>query len=1196
MSNPAFDLIGLTALRADPRFSGLDGSGVTVAVIDTGLDFTHPLLQGNYLAGYDFIDNDNTPNDLRDHGTHVSGTVGATDPNIGVAPDVGLIGLKVFGAQGGATNSDIEEALDWVLDHRVQYNIVAVNMSLGAGFFTNPAQASGQIFVDDIERLEQAGITVVAAGGNSYKGNEYPNFGSPAIVSTIAVGAVWEDGSVSNISWGSGAVDYTTGADRITSFSQRLQAPNTLFAPGALILSTVPGGGLEQMGGTSMASPMVAGAVAVLQEAALQFGGRLLTPAEVVDILESTAHTIFDGDDENDNVVNTQLNYPRLDIYAAVNEVVHRFSVIAPAPGNGVGDANGTLIGAVTGPALDGSAVTSFYGQIGTDGAATTVGPSDVDMFAFTVAVPGTVTIETSADPNGPGAFDTQLRLFNSNGTEIGFDDDSGEGNFSLLQSALPTGTYYVGVSGYNNRNYDPNVAGSGVAGATGAYQLKFSLASGDPNGLIGGAVAVNLGNNREPLLFQGSIGFDYGQPVGAGDVDIFRIVVPDDGRLVVDIDTPYPSDFVDSFVRVFDANGVEVAFDDDSLAFGALIEQEYADPGFPGLVFEDPFDRTFASGHTIDSFLAGQVFRGEVYYIAVSDYYNQTYNPYQLGNRSAAGTGGLYDLIVTFANNDLNGSITQAVDNIALPLRNQPGIIGADGDTVSGELSEVGDRDVDFFHIRPTSAGILEVDVDAYGSSQTVAPVDAILLLFDANGNLLSFNDDTDGFDPLLQVPVAAGTDYYVAVAGYGNDSFDPFQLGSGSSGDTGDYYINVRLLPQSQALVFSDNVISGGAVQTVQVGATISAALGTDGGFAVGPTDVDLYRFVAPYGGGVAIHTVTSDPFSADTYLRFFTAAGVQLAANNDESAETRSSAVFVDIVAGQTYYIGVNGSGPALPQYDPVTGQGTTVGSEGVYGLTIEPVGAATISGDDGANQLSGGAGFDYLLGGGGNDTIFGRGDTDIIIAGSGNDIMTGDLAAALGDGGDDVIYAGAGNDVVICQEGNDQVDGGDGNDTIGSFLGTASLAGGNGNDVLLLADGSGTIDGGAGNDTIGIFAGHDLSLRGGDGDDVFFAGGGVGQAMEGGAGSDILVGGPGADLFLYRNGFGPADNMYGFNRAQGDRIVLSPSINGTGITTGAQALAFASTPPGFEGSTLLSLGGGLIVVVGVPQLFATDFIIG
>ena len=66
--------------------------------------------------------------------------------------------------------------------------------------------------------------------------------------------------------------------------------------------------------------------------------------------------------------------------------------------------------------------------------------------------------------------------------------------------------------------------------------------------------------------------------------------------------------------------------------------------------------------------------------------------------------------------------------------------------------------------------------------------------------------------------------------------------------------------------------------------------------------------------------------------------------------------------------------------------------------------------------------------------------------------------------------------------------------------------------------------------------------------------------------------------------------------GFNRAQGDRIVLSPNINGTGIATGAQALAFASMPPGFEGSTLITLGGGLIVVVGVPQLFATDFVIG
>ena len=94
--NSAFDLIGLTQLRNDPRFAGIDGSGVSVAVIDTGLDASHPLIQPNFSTFIDFVDGRTTPFDLGGHGTHVSGTIGARNENIGVAPDVDLIGLQVF--------------------------------------------------------------------------------------------------------------------------------------------------------------------------------------------------------------------------------------------------------------------------------------------------------------------------------------------------------------------------------------------------------------------------------------------------------------------------------------------------------------------------------------------------------------------------------------------------------------------------------------------------------------------------------------------------------------------------------------------------------------------------------------------------------------------------------------------------------------------------------------------------------------------------------------------------------------------------------------------------------------------------------------------------------------------------------------------------------------------------------------------
>src|SRR4051812_25010374 len=94
--NAAFDLIGLTRLRDDPQYSFLDGSGVSVAILDTGLDSSHRLLSPNYRGGVDIVSGGSTPTPVDPHGTHVAGIIGATDPEIGVANHVGLLGVQVF--------------------------------------------------------------------------------------------------------------------------------------------------------------------------------------------------------------------------------------------------------------------------------------------------------------------------------------------------------------------------------------------------------------------------------------------------------------------------------------------------------------------------------------------------------------------------------------------------------------------------------------------------------------------------------------------------------------------------------------------------------------------------------------------------------------------------------------------------------------------------------------------------------------------------------------------------------------------------------------------------------------------------------------------------------------------------------------------------------------------------------------------
>lgn len=960
--NPAFDLIGLTQLRNDPQFEGIDGSGFSVAVIDSGINYNHELLAPNYITGYDFYDGDSDPiDDGIGHGTHVAGTVGANDETVGVAPEVGIIALDVFPTEGPTTGEPIVDALQWVLDNHEEHNIISVNMSLGGGFYTSEEQAIGDPRIELIDRLEREGVVVVAAAGNSYKDDQTQNVGAPSVFSTLSVGAVWQDGN--DPGWFT--LDQIAGEDRVTVFSQRLNAGNFIFAPGAAINSTSIDGTFELMPGTSMASPHVAGAVALLQEASLQFGGRQLTTDEVVEILRSTADTIEDGDDEEDVVENTGVSYPRMNIYNAVVEVKRRADGIAPPPppdddddpedppedppeepiGN---DPNGTIAGAFIGPILDGEPVEPINGIIGVDGNGTTIGDKDVDIISFEVESPGLVTLELGSNTDTPEDFDTYLRLFDETGAEIAFNDDIDPGiqQFSRLEAQLEPGTYYAGVSGFDNGSYDPNVAGSGVSAATGNYSLQFDLDNSDPNGLISGAIEVLLGNDLEPLIFPGFIGADYGDPVGTSDVDLYRIVVPDDGTLFVDIDTPYTEGYVDSFLRLFDEEGNELVFagtddpfeSDDDLSFDAkgeetefLVEND--------IVLEDPEQTTFIDGsfdeddnyikgnygHRTDSFLGVLVERGEVYYIGVSDYFNQDYDATNLDNRPETGDGGDYELIATFANNDINGTITQVTSSTSLPLPNSQQNIGED-DGVS-----VGNRDIDFWKFNSAEAGILEIDIDS-------DEVDSYALLFDSEGRLLAENDDDDGLDPLLHYQIEADTDYWIAITGFGNQNFDPFALGSGLGGETGAYTINASLLDSGRFSALSDNSVDSEQIQDLTTDRFIGGDVGEDNGFTIGADDVDLYRFIPERDSVVNIRAAADEAFSADTFLRLFDSEGNEIAINDNESELTRGSLIQQEVTAGTEYIIGVNGDGDNARSYNPITGEGATAGSTGSYTLSV------------------------------------------------------------------------------------------------------------------------------------------------------------------------------------------------------------------------------------------------------------------
>ncbi|MBX9678594.1 MAG: S8 family serine peptidase [Gemmataceae bacterium] len=310
--------IGLNQVLADGQYKG---TGEAVVVIDTGIDYNHPDLGGGWgkrvIAGWDFVNNDADPMDDNGHGTNVAGIIGSSNAAYsGIAPNVNLIALKVLGKDGSGSFGAVEDALKWVVANRARYNIVSINMSLGSGNYTSNPYT---FLEDEFATLKSQGVFIaVAAGNNFYAVGSQPGLDFPAVSpNVVSVGAVW-NGNQGAVSWLSGARDNTTAVDRIASFSQRGPALS-IVAPGAMIRSTYLNGGYADMAGTSMASPVIAGAAALLRQALDATGKQSLANQDyILSLMKSTGVNVVDGDDEDDNVVNTGLTFKRLDLLAAM--------------------------------------------------------------------------------------------------------------------------------------------------------------------------------------------------------------------------------------------------------------------------------------------------------------------------------------------------------------------------------------------------------------------------------------------------------------------------------------------------------------------------------------------------------------------------------------------------------------------------------------------------------------------------------------------------------------------------------------------------------------------------------------------------------------------------------------------------------------------------------------------------------------
>jgi subtilisin len=289
--------------------SGYTGAGQVVAILDTGVDKTHPFLASKVVseACYSTTNPTDTATSLCPggvaqsiapdsglectvvgiciHGTHVAGiAAGRDDGSIGfsgVAKDASIIAIQVYSFFSdcgciGAYDSDILAGLERVQTLSSTFNIAAVNLSLGGETYTTQTECDTTYpaYIDAIANLRSLGIATVIASGNNGSSNSIE---APGCISgAISVGSTQDGGT-------------GTTVDAVSSFSDNASFLS-LLAPGQYIYSSVPGGGFLTMMGTSMATPHVTGAWAVLKSAKPS-----ATVAQVLTTLDATGKPITDS-------------------------------------------------------------------------------------------------------------------------------------------------------------------------------------------------------------------------------------------------------------------------------------------------------------------------------------------------------------------------------------------------------------------------------------------------------------------------------------------------------------------------------------------------------------------------------------------------------------------------------------------------------------------------------------------------------------------------------------------------------------------------------------------------------------------------------------------------------------------------------------------------------------------------------------
>ena len=689
---------------------------VVIGVIDSGIDVNHPDLAANIwrnpgeiagngidddangyvddVTGWDFSSNDNNPDDGNGHGTHVAGTIGAVgNDGRGVAGVNWQVSLVPLKFLGTDGSGSTSGAIA-AINYATALRNRGVNIVATNNSWGGGGFSSG--LQTAIQNHANAGILFVAAAGNESANNDttasYPaNYPISNIISVAALDR----------------------SDRLASFSNYGATKVHIGAPGVSIYSTTPNNQYASYNGTSMASPHVAGVVSLLaaanpQATAAEIRSAILQSA--VPIASLTGKTTTGG---------------RLNAAAALER-------IAPVAGPRV--LSVTPAGFVEPP------VTSVQVVFSEGIAAAAVVGANFDLRG------------AGADGSFSTADDILVPISNSQVAQ------SPAGTVTItLGSGLAESAYRLRLVGTGG-NPLRNLAGQALAGGADVVR-EFTVrvipppppAPLEPNDTLAAATS-GLGAGATQAAFSGAVGD--GQ-FTTRDVDMFSVQLNAGQTVVAAIRAAADGSSLDSYMRLFNASGTQLAFNDD---FGSDLDSQI----------------TFTAAAT------------GTYYVGVSGYGNSTYSP-TTGGSGAAGSTGSYQITFQRTTPPLepNDSMTQAT--IVSATSGSVNYTAAIGDGAAAAA------DVDLFRVQLAAGQKLTVDIDA-ATLSPASGLDSYVRVFNASGQQVAFNDDFSGsFDSFLEYTATAAGTFYVGVSGYGNATYNPATAGSGTSGSTGNYRLNL-------------------------------------------------------------------------------------------------------------------------------------------------------------------------------------------------------------------------------------------------------------------------------------------------------------------------------------------------------------------------------------------------------------------